>query len=122
MKALCLVLAVSWLVLAGCNDSTPPDRETAAPNTSTAPGDYLNNLAAAEKRATKTVDTAAVNRAIETFYVQEGRFPKDLLELVELKYIPAIPRLPEGASWDYDTNTGVVMIKKSQLEPGPLRP
>jgi hypothetical protein len=114
MKAICPGLAILLVMLAGCNDSTPPNRETAAPNTPTAPGDYLNNLATAEKRATKTVDTAAVNRAIETFYVQEGRFPKDLLELVELKYIPAIPRLPEGASWDYDTNTGVVMIKKNQ--------
>jgi hypothetical protein len=103
-----------FVVLVGCHDSTPPDAGTSPKSSETTPGDYLNNLATAQKRATKTVDTAAVNRAIEAFYVQEGRFPKDLLELVELKYIPQLPKLPEGANWNYDTNTGVVMIEKSQ--------
>lgn len=113
MKTLGLVPAVLLLALVGCSKSAPPDGDAPQKTTAT-PGDYLNNLTTAEKRASKTVDAAAVNRAIETFYVEEGRFPKDLLELVELKYLPLIPKLPEGASWDYDTNTGVVMISKSQ--------
>ncbi len=116
MKTLRLIPAVLLLALVGCSKSTPSEGgDGGAPQKTTAtPGDYLNNLTTAEKRASKTVDTSAVNRAIETFYVEEGRFPKDLLELVELKYIPLIPKLPEGANWDYDTNTGVVMISKRE--------
>jgi len=114
MKASCLLPMAFFVVLVGCHDSPPPAVGTSPKPSGTAPGDYLNNLATAQQRATKTVDTAAVNRALEAFYVQEGRFPKDLLELVELKYIPQLPKLPEGANWHYDTNTGVVMIRKNQ--------
>lgn len=110
MKALCLVSACS-LLLVGCNDSAKlPDGSSNNP--ATAPVDYLNNAAKAEKHATKTIDLTAVNKAIEQFYVQEGRFPKDLLELVEMKYLPLLPKLPDGANWDYDTNSGVATIQK----------
>ncbi len=54
-----------------------------------------------------------MNKAVESFYVQEGRFPNDLLELVERRYLPRIPTLPTDSAWDYDTNTGIVIIIKN---------
>jgi len=108
MKAIALIPTLAILLLAsGCNDNSTPGS-----NPATAPADYLNNAVKAEKRAIKKIDVTAVNKAIESFYVQEGRFPKDLLELVEKSYIPQIPPLPDGNTWDYDTNTGIVKIQK----------
>ena len=103
-------MALLWLT--GCNDSAGPQKK--GKSSGDPSGDYLNNLATAQQRALKTVDTATVNKAVERFYVQEGRFPKDLLELVELSYLARLPELPAGAHWDYDTNSGVVSIVQPQ--------
>lgn len=111
MKAIALIPLVALvLVISGCNDNPAPGAP-AGSNPATAPADYLNNAVKAEKHAFKTIDVTAVKKALESFYVQEGRFPKDLLELVEKSYISRIPELPDGATWDYDTNLGIVKIK-----------
>lgn len=110
MKAIPPLLALVLLFLcSGCNDR-PTD--PAGSNPSSTPVDHLNNSVKAEKRAFKTIDLAAVNKAIESFYVQEGRFPKDLTELVDKSYISEIPELPEGATWNYDTNAGIATVQK----------
>ena len=112
MKAICLGVALALLWLTGCNDSHGPQKKGTSSG-EPSPGNYLNNLTA-QQRATKTVDTVTVNTAVERFYVQEGRCPKDLLELVELRYLSRLPELPAGANWDYDTNSGVVSIIQPQ--------
>jgi hypothetical protein len=111
MKAIALLpLLTLMLTACGCNDNLTPGAP-AGDRTATAPKDYLNNAVQAEKHAFKTIDVAAVKKALESFYVQEGRFPKDLMELVEKSYLTRIPELPDGATWDYDTNLGIVKIK-----------
>jgi hypothetical protein len=99
-------------LLTGCNDAPPPPPETAS---ETGPGGYLKNVAEGQQRAVKTVDLAAVNKAVESFYVQEGRFPKELLELVERNYLPTIPELPGGAVWIYNATNGIVSIGREKL-------
>jgi hypothetical protein len=99
-------------LLTGCSDAPPPSPETAS---EAGPGGYLKNVAESQQRAVKTVDLAAVNKAVETFYVQEGRFPKELLELVERNYLPTIPELPGGAVWKYDATNGIVSIGREKL-------
>lgn len=115
MKAI-LIAMLATLFLAGCNESSQSGGSNPSDNKSSvapAPAEYLNNAAKAQKRAVKTVDVAAMNKSIESFYVQEGRYPKDLLELVEKGVLPRIPELPDKATWDYDTNYGVVSIQKN---------
>lgn len=113
-SALALITA-AWL-FAGCGDSSSstgtPAKSDSSGNPATAPVDYLNSAANAQKRAVKTIDTAAINKALETFYVQEGRFPKDLFELVEKGFMKAIPEPPVGMKLNYDTNSGIVIIDK----------
>ena len=113
MKAILLAMLAA-LLFAGCND---PSQSTGAAgeksSAATAPAEYLNNAAKEQRRMVKAVDIAAMNKTVEKFYVQEGRFPKDLLELVEKDYMPRLPLLPERAEWDYDTNSGVVGILKN---------
>jgi hypothetical protein len=113
MKSSCLLAALSFLLLAGCNDSPPPGQANSGV---TETGSSLGQPANAMRRAQKTVDLAAINKAIETFYLQEGRFPTNLVELALRDYIPMIPVLPAGMVWDYETNTGTVNIVKEAVK------
>src|SRR6267378_2584338 len=92
---LCLLVG---LTLIGCskNSDTPAQstNSTTSGNPLTAPVDYLGAISKAQKSAVKTIDTAALNQAIQLFNAQEGRNPKDLNELVEKKYIGQIPDAP----------------------------
>ena len=109
MKAISFLALPTLLLVMGCNDSQSP---ADAGNPMSAPTDYLNNTIQAENRAVKTVDAATINKVIDSFYVQEGRFPKSLSELEDKAYLPKIPDLPNGWTWDYDTNNGIASIKK----------
>jgi hypothetical protein len=46
------------------------------------------------------------------FNVDNGRYPKDLNELVEKKYIPRIPDAPYGMKIVYDEKAGQVKVVK----------
>lgn len=78
----------------------------------TAPVDYLGAITKGEQKAVKTVDTAALNQAIELFQVDHGRFPNDLNELAAEKYIRAVPTPPYGTKLDYDAAAGRVSVVK----------
>jgi hypothetical protein len=74
--------------------------------------DYLNAVVKAQQVATKQVDVAFINQAIQQFNVMEGRNPKDLNELVEKKYMGKIPPVPYGSKLDYDASSGQVKVVK----------
>ena len=113
MKTSCLLAALSFLLLTGCNDSAPPGKANSG---STEAASAFGQPANAMRRAQKTIDLTAINKAIETFYLQEGRFPTNLVVLVLRDYIPMIPTLPVGMVWDYETNTGTVNIIKEAVK------
>lgn len=117
MKTLLPILAVGMAVsLVSCSkESAPPTQSTNAPTSSTtpdAPGGYLGGLAKGQQNAVKTVDTTALNQAIQLFQVDKGRFPKDLNELVAEKFIPRIPEAPVGMKIVYDASAGKVKVVK----------
>ena len=99
------------LLLAGCGDNSSKSGSSGG-SPLTAPVDYLNSATKAEQSAVKTVDTTALKSAIDMFNVQEGRYPKDLNELVEKNYIPKIPTPPFGTKIVYDATTGTVKVEK----------
>ncbi len=111
---LCLSLAAS-LVLVGCDgssDKAPKTTNGAAGGSSplSAPADYVGALGKAQQTAVKTVDTTSLNQAIQLFNVENGRYPKDLTELVEKKFIPKIPEAPRGMKLEYDATAGKVKV------------
>jgi len=104
---------MAGLILSGCSDSAKkPDQSSqkSSGNPLTAPVDYLNSAAQARNRAIKTVDDAGLNQSIQLFYAQEGRYPKDLNELVSQGTIPSIPKPPAGMKYDYDATTGRIKV------------
>ncbi len=111
---LCLSVAAS-LVLIGCGESSdktaqPTNGAASGSSPLNAPADYVGALGKAKQTAVKTVDTTSLNQAIQMFNVENGRYPKDLNELVEKKVIPRIPDAPYGMKLDYDASTGKVKV------------
>jgi hypothetical protein len=75
-----------------------------------APADYLGAAVKAKQNAVKTIDVTSLNSSIQQFYAGEGRFPKDLQEVVSKKYITQIPAVPVGMKLQYDANAGEVKM------------
>jgi hypothetical protein len=80
----------------------------------TAPVDYLGAVGQAKKHSEGVIDRASLQKTIDLFNAQEDRFPKDLNELVTMKYLPAIPPAPYGMKIQYDAASGQVKIVKAQ--------
>jgi hypothetical protein len=121
MKTIALCSTISLLLLCGCGDkpaasSAPAEKKPAAAepapgnNPLTAPVDYLGTVAKAKKTADKTIETTSLNQAIQLFNAQEGRNPKDLNELVTMKYVPSLPAAPYGMEIKYDAGKGSVEV------------
>jgi predicted small lipoprotein YifL len=128
MRIQSLVAVIAGLLLAGCGQSEPvkaPDAPAPAPaavekkadstsggNPITAPVDYLGAAAKAKHTADATLDSAALNQQVQLFFGQEGRFPKDLNELVTMKYMKSLPPVPHGMKIDYNPTSGQVKVVK----------
>ena len=117
-----LILA-SLLGVCGCDKpeevpvpkpSEPAPSPSASGNPLLAPVDYVGTAVRVKQAATRTVDTAGLNQAIQLFNVQEGRFPKDLNELVEQKYIARIPEPQRGMRLEYDAAKGQARMVRVQ--------
>jgi hypothetical protein len=101
------ITVLAAALLTGCGDSA------SAPQTQTTPpaSDYAGTLLNAKKTADKVIDTTALTKAVQLFYVQEGRYPKTLTELAP-SYIPKIPEAPLGYKISYDAAKGEVKVVK----------
>ena len=110
MKTNLLLGAALAFFLVGCGDSSNKSGTPTGGNVTTAPADYLKSAADAHHSAVKTVDVNSIKKAIDMFNVQEGRFPKDLKELVDKKYMPEVPTPPVGSKLEYDASAGTVKI------------
>lgn len=109
-----IVLLMAGPFLSGCGKSEPPPPSNAAKPSSgnpiTAPVDYLGAAAQAQKKSMKTLDEAGLNQSVQMFYAQEGRYPKNLDELVSPNYLPRLPTPPPGMKFDYNPATGQVKV------------
>ncbi len=100
-------------MLAGCGNNQGGSSQTnnaSGGNPLTAPADYVGALANSQDRAVKVVDTASLTQAVQIFNATEGRYPKDLDELVTNKLIGEIPPAPRGKKLDYNPATGEVKL------------
>jgi hypothetical protein len=111
MKTCCsLMLVAAALVLGGCGKEQNSPPPTAAPAPASAPAGYLGALAKGQQTAVKVIDVTSLNQDIQLFNVQEGRNPKDLNELVAMKYVGALPNPPAGMKLVYDAAQGKVSV------------
>lgn len=118
MKAILLIPVMAGLFLTGCGNNSSSTSPAATNNSATnftsgnpvtvAP-DYIGVVGQAQKYSVKQIDLAQLNQAIQQFNAAEGRYPKDLQELVP-NYLAKIPQLPAGYQISYDATTGKVKV------------
>jgi len=109
-----LILVAGLFVACKKNQDTSSTAGTNASagsgNPVTAPVDYLGAVAKAKHTADAKLETASINKAVQLFYAQEGRYPKTLNELVRPEYLPRLPDPPVGMKYSYNPATGEVKV------------
>lgn len=120
MRTFLLIPVIAGLLLTGCGKSSSSTSQSSKTNAAVNPAngnpvtavpDYVGAAGQAEKYSEKQIDLAYLHQAIEQFNVVEGRYPKDLQELVP-NYIGKIPKAPYGCKIVYDPRTGTVKVVK----------
>jgi hypothetical protein len=110
MKISLLILAVAGLFLTGCGDNASKKTTqtiNAVSNVVDAPLNYIGAVVDAKKHAENVIDVSYINQDIQMFNASEGRYPKDLQELIP-NYLGRMPDVPYGYKLVYDTNTYTV--------------
>ena len=113
MKLLVCVSLAGALALSGCGDNQGASSQAtnaAAPPPPRAPDNYGNTLVNAQNRAVAVVDVTSLQSAIQLFNANEGRFPKDLNELVTSRTLGQVPTPPRGKKFDYNAATGEIKL------------
>jgi len=114
MKGIVLLPMVALFFTTGCNQSggsSQTSSTNAAANATNADNvPYYGAMIKAQRNAGATADVASIKPAIDQFQVDKGRYPKDLNELVQEKYLSKIPAAPYGMKLDYDPATGAVKV------------
>jgi hypothetical protein len=140
MKTSCWIfgLVATTLVLTGCPEKRRPAGSATKPkpaaNTpATAPdaekkttasgplAEYGRNLVNAEKTAKQVTGLVTLEQAVRQFEVVEGRFPRNLDELIAGRYLGKLPNPPHGKRFAYDAKTGKVNME-SLPEAAPATP
>jgi hypothetical protein len=118
MKGLVLIPIVALFFATSCSpsgsSSQTPGTNAAANATNADNVPYYGAMIKAQRNAGVTSDLATLKPAIEQFQVDKGRFPKDLDELVQEKYISKVPAAPYGMKVDYDPATGTAKVVPQQ--------
>jgi hypothetical protein len=118
MRVIFLIPVIAGFWLAGCGNnssSTSPAATNSAPtnfasgNPVTVVPDYIGVVGQAQKYSVKQIDLSYLHEAIQQFNVAEGRYPKNLQEMVP-NYIGKVPDAPYGSKIVYDPNTGTVKV------------
>lgn len=118
MKPQLLPALALAMFLAACNgsDSKPAEAKKEPPKPSklgenpvAAPLDYIIAIGRAKKASLGRLDQAKLIDAIQKFEAGESRPPKDLEELVTMKYIAALPPAPPGMKLEYVAADGSFM-------------
>ncbi len=118
MKGILLLPVLALCLATGCNDSSSSSSSLStnashnATNADNVP--YYGAMIKAQRNATVTADMGTLKPAIDQFQVDKGRFPKDLNELVQEKYISKVPDAPYGMKLDYDPATGTAKVVPQQ--------
>jgi hypothetical protein len=110
MKILPVSMLAAALLLAGCGEKASQKTSqavNAVSNVVDAPLNYIGAVAQAQKHAENVIDVSYINQDIQMFNASEGRYPKDLQELIP-NYLGKMPAVPYGYKLVYDTNSYTV--------------
>ena len=119
MKTPLILAALALGVLAGCGKKDAPKPGETSGNPVTAPLDYLAAQGRAKQLAIKVTSMAELTSAIQKFQAMEDRFPRDLNELVQQRYLQAVPQAPRGQAFAYNSQDGTLRVVAAPPGPAP---
>ena len=103
-----IYLCIFFLFLTSCSKKKEESEKLTPLN---APAKYGETMGRALKKSKAMGDILYLKNKINTFQIQEGRYPSSLEELVRKGYIDQIPEPPEGMKFVYDPKTGNVDVR-----------
>ena len=74
------------------------------------PEQYIRGALGAGENAKGTLGTMAIQKGIDMFQLQNGRFPASLQELQKEGFLAQMPEAPVGKKFSYDAATGKVSV------------
>jgi len=110
---------VMGMLLAGCSQSSSSTTKSETTNaqangtSTTVTPNYGGVLGQAQNYSINQIDLAQLKQAIQEFNATEGRYPKDLQELIP-NYLAKIPQVPAGYQISYDETSGKVTVGRRQ--------
>lgn len=105
MKIVCCLVLLLLFTSCGKKKSS----ETLTPLN--APAKYGEVMGRALKKSKAMQDILYLKNKINTFQIQEGRFPNSLEEIKAKGYIDKLPEPPAGMKFVYDSTTGKVIVQ-----------
>lgn len=113
MKRLVLPLVVILLTIGivSCGKKHKPAPESPPLTTGNAIQQYGGVMGKTYQKAKAMDVVLPLKQLVDSFYVQEGRYPTSLQELVDKNYIKELPKPPTAKTISYDPATGVVSLK-----------
>lgn len=109
---------LSLLLCVGCGEddqSQPADRET-KPNKQGNTGgstSYMGELQKGLKKGREKPKLLALRNELKQFHALKGHWPATLKKFAEWRNAP-LPDLPEGRSFQYNSETGKIKIVETQ--------
>ena len=74
-------------------------------------------------RRLRVISLAQLQQAVQQFHGMEERWPRDFAELVEKRYLTALPAAPDGYAYTYDPRTwSVRAVRAAAGGAAPARP
>ena len=114
MRVFVLISAAAGLLLTGCSQnssstSQPTSTQSNPASQTIATPNLGGVLGQAQKYSVGQIDLAQLKQAIQQFDAAQGRYPKDLQELVP-NYLAKIPQVPAGYQISYDAASGKIKV------------
>lgn len=107
-KTLLAVFILSSALMVSCSKKEKPGEDLTPMNAVEKYGGVMSN---ALKKSKAMDDMMYMKNKINTFHMQEGRYPYTLQELVEKRYLEKMPEPPKGMAFRYDASTGGLEVK-----------
>jgi hypothetical protein len=113
MKKTFLLLVVISLIggLVSCGKKRNPPAASPPLTAGNAIEQYGGVMGKAYQKAKAMDVVLPLKQLVDSFYVQAGRYPASLQELVDKGYIKELPKPPAGQEISYDPATGAVTLK-----------
>lgn len=122
MKVVFLIPVAIALLITGCSQSSGPGSSAASATNDAQAGkaasvnatpNYGGVLGQAQSFSENQIGLAQLKEAVQEFNATEGRYPKDLQELIPA-YLAKMPVVPAGYTISYDPTNGQVQVVRQR--------